>query len=182
MAELTRDKLAVIKEYVKETAEDLNEAFETKRHEKELKDKLDLIISKNKDLATSTEKVIRINQDELLWIDKTKKATTTLDESKLTPEELEKYNQLKIDINKKIEKQKEIEKKMEVVDEVISSIRYVILKNQPEIKASDLSETLNSLVSMYDEANDIMGEIFVGIKSFVFKMKNWFMGIFNTKK
>ncbi len=173
LAELQEMKLDTIKSYIKQVDTTLNESFETAKHTKELKDTLDKVLEKNDELKTSTEKVIRINEEEVVWIDKTYDKLVELD--KLSDMDKGTYETLKADIDDKKKKMAEIEAKVTKVDGTLSKIRYVIIKNQKVVSAE---ATWDNVLNMYDEANGIMEGIASGLKNVVDGIANWFKGIF----
>ena len=176
IVEIKDMKLDAIKQFTKEVREELEEDFETKRHEKEYSEKIKEVFAKNNDLATKTENIIRLNDKLVLWLDKTYPNIKELD--KLSVEEKAKYDILTKELADKKKELDALEAKVTSVSKIANKIRFVIMKHSTSVMSNVTEDRLDMILEQYDEANGILDDIAGGIKSVVSSVIEWFKNIF----
>jgi vacuolar-type H+-ATPase subunit I/STV1 len=171
IVELTDAKADAIKQYTKEVKETLEEQIELKKHEKQREDQLKEVMSKNAELITKTEKVIRLNANEVLWIDKTYTKVNTIEVDKLTPEKKTEYEVLKKELELKTKQLKDIEASVTKIEDKLQKTRVVIMKHAATIVSSTkvIADDLSAIIMDYDEMNNMMAVVIDSIRAFI----NW---------
>ena len=135
VVEITNLKTEAIKEYQKEIGVELKQSLELKKHEEDMAKKLKAVIGKNEELLTKIEDITRLNDEEVMWVEKTMAEVAKLDLGKLTDEEKAKYNILKSEIEAKTKEVKEMEAKASNIEKNLEKVRLVVMKS-PQVKSS----------------------------------------------
>lgn len=175
---LKNEEAEAIKTYTTEVKKELEESLEVKKHEDEISKKLKEVLAKNADLATRAEKIIRLSDTEVLWLDKTYPQITELD--KLSVEDKTKYEMLKKEIEEKTKAMNEIKAKVTHVSKIMSNLRLVIMKHAAKVSSAlYAADVLDNVIKEYDEINGMLGSAIESIKSFIKSIADWFKGLFN---
>jgi chromosome segregation ATPase len=183
IVEITNFKTEAIKEYQKEIGVELKQSLELKKHEDDMAKKLKAVIDKNEELLTKIENITRLNDVEVMWVEKTMAEVTKLDLGKLTDEEKAKYNILKSEIEAKTKEVKEIEAKAFNIEKNLEKVRLVVMKSplvksSSEVKAEAVVEDMVTVMEEYDTAISIADEIIGGLQSLIKSIADWFVKIF----
>lgn len=183
VVEITNLKTEAIKEYQKEIGVELKQSLELKKHEEDMAKKLKAVIGKNEELLTKIEDITRLNDEEVMWVEKTMAEVAKLDLGKLTDEEKAKYNILKSEIEAKTKEVKEMEAKASNIEKNLEKVRLVVMKSplvksSSEVKAEAVVEDMVAVMEEYDTAISLADEIIGGLQSFIKSIADWFVKIF----
>lgn len=176
-------KTDAIKEYQKEIGIELRESLELQKHEEDRAKKLKAVIGKNDELATKVAEITRLNDEEVMWVEKVEAEVAVLNLDKLTDEEKAKLAILKEEIATKSEEVKKMEAKASDIKKNLDKVRLVIMKSplvksNVEVQAEAVVDDMVAVMEAYDESIDIASEMISGLKAFIKSIADWFVKIF----
>ena len=179
IAQLSEMKSDAIKQYTKEVKEELEKSLEVEKHDKMKAQQLKEVLTKNNDLITKTDKVIRLNENQVLWIDKTKVKVNTLNFDKMSPEEKIKYEKLKTEIELKTKQLKDIEASVTTTEDKMVKLRLVIMSHAKSVLSSIgiKSNDMAMILAEYNEMNGLMSKVIDGLRRFGM----WLSQLFNRE-
>jgi hypothetical protein len=181
ITELTQAETEAISEYTKEVKTELGKSLEIAKHEEEKKKQLKEVLMKNEDLITKNDKIIRINANQVLWLDKTEAEIKTINFDKMPPKEKIKYEKLKTELELKTKEMKEMESKVTTTQKKTIKLRIVIMQHADEILSSIKikSNDMSMVLKEYDEMNGLMNEALNILRRIGMWFANIFKNIFN---
>ena len=172
-------KLEAIKLYLKEIEKNVKEDLAMEDIEKTLQKALKELLEKNSELKTATEDLIRLDNETILWFDKTEDKIKNLDLEKLKPEEKATYEILKKEITAKTLEMKELEEKATTMKTHVSKIRLVVMEGQKVVSnVIDLAE-IEEVSKLYDKSLNIAELLLGKMELFIKSIGDWFKGLFS---
>jgi hypothetical protein len=171
-------KLDAVKEYCKEVKLELEESLQTEKHKTESIKGVKEVLAKNNDLITKANEITRLDNENVMWIEKIMVDVPKFDKEKLGEPEKAKYDILKAEIEAKTKEAKALEALATTIEKKTSEIRLVIMKTKPVVSNIQAISDMVAVLEMYDEAIEIADSMIVKINSFLGSVAQWFKGLF----
>lgn len=179
IVELKKNKMEAIKQFTKEINSELTKSLEIKKHEADVNQSLKELLRKNNSLTSALEKVIRIDNTTVLWIEKAETEIKNVNIDKLPEEKKAKYKILEEEIRAKSQEIAELTQEAEEIENKVSKIRYVFMKTKPVVSNINANIDFDMALDLYDDAIEMTSGILNKVKNIFTSFIGWIKNIFS---